>query len=201
MTVLAFALSAAVATADEIDELISDEVTATQGELLQAIQARDTAIEERNAAIQACDEALLERDDAVKRAEKAEKLAASLRAGENSSAEILASSDFSNKDKTLEELRKELVEVLAESRKDRIKLSYNLACVYKASRQHKKAEAEFLKALSLSPDDPGIHYNLGILYDDTLGNAQKAKYHYRRFLDLAPNDRDAGRVVEWLAEL
>ena len=186
--------SATVVIAAEIDELLSAELNTTQDELLQTIQARDAAIQDR-------DKALRERDKAIERAVLAETLADGLRKEAKTTAAIMAEDDFSQKDKTAEELRKELAKVLEASRKDRIKLSYNLACVYKASRQYEKAEKQFLKALALSPDDPGIHYNLGILYDDSLTNDLKAKYHYQRFLELAPNDADAGRVVEWLTEL
>ena len=87
------------------------------------------------------------------------------------------------------------------TRKERLILAYNTGCIYKAGRQYDKAESEFLKALELDPDDPGVHYNLGILYDDSLGDAKKAKYHYKRFLALSPNDKDAPNVVEWMNAL
>jgi tetratricopeptide (TPR) repeat protein len=78
---------------------------------------------------------------------------------------------------------------------------YNLGCVYKASKLYRQAEAEFLQALKLDPSDPYVHYNLGILYDDDLNEPAKAKKHYAAFLELAPNDKDAGHVKEWLMSL
>lgn len=78
---------------------------------------------------------------------------------------------------------------------------YNMGCVYKATRQYRRAEAEFLKGLSINPDDPGIHYNLGILYDDDLNEKDLARKHYERYLELAPYDRDAPKVQEWLSAL
>lgn len=182
--------------ADEVDEmLLADEMTSTQNELLQMIDARDAALKER-------DEAVVQRDKALAKVRHF----VDSRSGQESCAplsvaEAFARCNFSATDRTMEEMRRELVKVLAESRRDRVRLSYNLACVYKASRQYEKAEEEFLKALALSPDDPGIHYNLGILYDDNLGDAAKAKVHYETFLELAPRDGDAPRVIQWLKEL
>lgn len=78
---------------------------------------------------------------------------------------------------------------------------YNMGCVYKAARQFDRAEAEFLRALAIKPDDAGVHYNLGILYDDDLHRKDKARLHYQKFLELAPDDRDAASVQEWLSAL
>ena len=78
---------------------------------------------------------------------------------------------------------------------------YNMGCVYKAARQFDRAEAEFLRALAIKPDDAGVHYNLGILYDDDLHRKDKARFHYQKFLELAPDDRDAASVQEWLTAL
>jgi len=78
---------------------------------------------------------------------------------------------------------------------------YNMGCVYKAARQFDRAEAEFLRALAIKPDDAGVHYNLGILYDDDLHRKDKARLHYEKFLELAPDDRDAASVQEWLSAL
>ena len=78
---------------------------------------------------------------------------------------------------------------------------YNMGCVYKASRQYARAENEFLKALAIDPNDAAAHYNLGILYDDDLEQKDKARHHYQRFLELAPNDGDVATVQEWLAAL
>ncbi|MDA0576734.1 MAG: tetratricopeptide repeat protein [Verrucomicrobia bacterium] len=78
---------------------------------------------------------------------------------------------------------------------------YNMGCVYKASRQYERAESEFLKVLAISPNDAATHYNLAILYDDDLNNKAKAREHYRKFLELAPDDKDAPIVQEWLEAL
>jgi tetratricopeptide (TPR) repeat protein len=87
------------------------------------------------------------------------------------------------------------------SKQDRLNSHYNTGCVYRAFGQFKTAESEFLKALKLDPNDPGVNYNLGILYDDDLKDKSKARTYYQRFLELAPDDKDAPRVREWLLTL
>jgi tetratricopeptide (TPR) repeat protein len=109
--------------------------------------------------------------------------------------------DVANKDALIEELQVELTKTQESTLRDRLTLAYNLACIYKAARQYTKAEAEFMKALALDPDDPGVHFNLGILYDDNLDDARKALVHYQRFLELAPHDKDAPKVIEWMSSL
>ncbi len=95
-------------------------------------------------------------------------------------------------------LRAELEQAIATTRRDRVTLAYNLGCVYKVNRQYDRAEREFLRALQFAPDDAASHFNLGILYDDHLEDRAKARKHYERFLELAPDDPDVPRVIQWL---
>jgi Flp pilus assembly protein TadD len=80
-------------------------------------------------------------------------------------------------------------------------MHYNMGCMYKLYKHFDKAESEFLSALRVAPDDPNIHYNLGILYDDDLGNKEGARKHYARFLELSQNEQDRAQVQEWLSSL
>jgi len=91
--------------------------------------------------------------------------------------------------------------ILEANRDEQFTMFYNMACVYKNQGQYDKAEEHFLNALNKKPDEPDVHYNLGILYDDDLKNADKARKHYQRFIELAPNDKDAAKVQEWLLSL
>lgn len=101
----------------------------------------------------------------------------------------------------IERLQRALVDQAAVHEQDMQRSYYNMGCVYKAARQYDRAEAEFLKVLAINPNDAAVHYNLAILYDDDLHQVAKAREHYQRFLDLAPDDKDAPMVLEWLSSL
>lgn len=87
------------------------------------------------------------------------------------------------------------------SKSEQMKMHYNMGCMYKLYKQFDKAEAEFLKALNLAPEDANLHYNLGILYDDDLKNKEAARKHYVRFLELSTDEKDRATVQEWLSSL
>jgi tetratricopeptide (TPR) repeat protein len=67
--------------------------------------------------------------------------------------------------------------------------------------RYRDAEEAYLKALEESPNDPDVHYNLGILYDDHLKNDEKAALHYRKYLKLNPYGQDVDQVKSWLMQL
>jgi len=101
----------------------------------------------------------------------------------------------------IERLKDIVRRILVANRREKESMHYNVGCVLRAAGQHRKAEQAFLQALELNPRDPAVHYNLGILYDEDLGIADKAKKHYEIFLALSPDDEDAGRVYQWLTAL
>ena len=65
----------------------------------------------------------------------------------------------------------------------------------------KKAEADFLKALSIDAAFAPACKNLGILYETKLGSKEKAKQYYTRYLELAPNASDRAFVSQWIKKL
>jgi tetratricopeptide (TPR) repeat protein len=101
----------------------------------------------------------------------------------------------------IERLNGEVRALKLQNRRERIAALYNMGCVYKVCGQLRRAEQEFLKVLAIDPDDAGTHYNLGILYEESLHNRAKARQHYQRFIELAPQDPDAGNVQAWLMSL
>ncbi len=112
------------------------------------------------------------------------------------------------KEKQLGEAQKEIrrlkdlvKRILEANRRERVVMHYNMGCVYRYGKEFKRAEEEFLKALEIDASDAGVHYNLAILYDDDLKDKKKARQHYERFLELAPEDKDAAKVREWLSSI
>lgn len=59
---------------------------------------------------------------------------------------------------------------------------------------YRQASEAFCRALWLNPADPILHYNLGLLCEEVLGEPGRALYHYGRFLALAPEGAQASRV-------
>ena len=170
-TPIVTAVESADETAAEVERIRAERNTAQD-----ALRQRDADIESAQAEIRALRgerEALRERVMALEQARE--------RAAEKEAA-----------------LRTELEQAIAATRRDRVTLAYNLGCVYKATEQYERAEREFLRALQYAPDDAASHFNLGILYDDHLEDRAKARKHYERFLELAPDDPDVPRVIQWL---
>lgn len=91
--------------------------------------------------------------------------------------------------------------ILIANRNERSEMYYNMGCIFRYGKDTVKAEQAFLKSLEINPDDPAVYYNLGILYDDDLNIPQKAIKYYKRFLELSPEDKDAGKVYEWVTAL
>ena len=73
----------------------------------------------------------------------------------------------------------ELDETLVEARA-------SLGCVLVESGQPQLALSAFHGALEHHPDYPDVHFHLGRLYDER-DEAEKAEFHWQRFLDLAPH--------------
>ena len=104
-------------------------------------------------------------------------------------------------ERVAEVLERTRSEVEQAQRKQRLNMHYNMAAVYARDGRYTEAEYEYLQALRLDPSDADIHFNLGILYDDELGQPEKAILHYRRYLQLNPHGVDADRVRSWLMRL
>lgn len=75
---------------------------------------------------------------------------------------------------------------------------YNLALLYHELREWDAAVRELNALLEKSPDYAPAHYLLGILYSQNLQQADTARKHYEKFLELAPNDPSAPAIQAWL---
>ena len=197
---------------EEINEAFRKKVAEMQSltrsdALDAALEAKKKALSQRDVALKSRDDALAQRDEAQKKYDdlvlssndKIRVLEETLSEKEDSLLKVQSAIEF--KDAEIARLKSKVDMAQVSSEKERLALVYNLGCIYKAAKQYKKAETEFLKALDISPDDSAVHYNLGILYDDNLDEPKKARKHYQRFLDLSPNDKDASNVVQWMKEL
>jgi len=71
----------------------------------------------------------------------------------------------------------------------------SLGCVLSETGQLELAVAAFRGALSLHEDYSEVHYNLARLLDD-LGREVEARYHWKRFLELAPDSPWAQEAME-----
>lgn len=97
-----------------------------------------------------------------------------------------------------EELAQQFKQDENQFEKDTLKFHYNLALAYDENRQYKKALAEYKKALKIAPDDPDVHYNLGVIYDEHIYDNKKAIEHYQAYLNLCPDAEDVHTVVSWI---
>jgi len=125
---------------------------------------------------------MAEKKDMQTRLERAEKTAATARRKAEEAA------------KTPEELK-------VKFNRERLDMHFNLAVVYEKNGLWHDAEREYLKCLRIDPKDSGVHYNLGILYDDKLNRNNKAMQHYYKFLSLRPMGETAERVRDWITKL
>ncbi len=92
-------------------------------------------------------------------------------------------------------------DLLRKTNKERLNMHYNIAVVYDKNGMYKDAEREYLKCLDIDPNDPGVHYNLGILYDDKLNMGNKAKAHYKKYLEIVPKGENTYKVRQWLTDI
>ena len=98
----------------------------------------------------------------------------------------------------LSQAREELRRVSDIEKRD---MHYNMGAVYAKEGKFRLAEREYLRALQVDPNDAGVHYNLGILYDDELNDKRRAATHYRKYLKLNPHGSDVDEVKGWLMQV
>ncbi len=112
-----------------------------------------------------------------------------------------AEADLNESRRNALESSKKPEELRIKLNKERLEMHYNLAIVYEKNGMYDDAEREYLKCLKIDPKDPGVHYNLGILYDDKLNKNSKAMDHYWKFLLYRPIGETAERVRDWITKL
>lgn len=78
---------------------------------------------------------------------------------------------------------------------------YDLGNKYFESKNYRNALAQYEKAITLNPDDPWAHHNLGVIYDYYAQNKQAALFHYEKYLQIKSADEDAADIRERVLEL
>jgi len=185
-----------------VDEL-REELKSTQDELEElekAVSVGKASV--KQAGKMASLESKLKQSEKEKRALRAkiDLAAAQLRAAKARTGGE-KSGDLEKAEKEIERLRDLVKRIWQANRREKLNMHYNMAAAYRAGDMMEKAESHYVQALKIDPEDAGVHYNLAILYDDEIKNKKKAREHYEKFLELAPDDKDAAQVVQWLATM
>jgi tetratricopeptide (TPR) repeat protein len=76
---------------------------------------------------------------------------------------------------------------------------YNLALLYRENKDDTTAIRLLNEVIKSKPDYATAHYALGLIYSDSPTTYGQAKTHYEKFLTLAPNDRSASVIKQWIA--
>jgi tetratricopeptide (TPR) repeat protein len=87
-----------------------------------------------------------------------------------------------------------------ELRSDMVNARYNLALTYRNTRDNPSAVKLLRQVLQAQPGNAQAHYALGLIYAEDPSTIEEAKQHYRRFVELAPNDVLAPAVRRWIRE-
>ncbi|MBN1586760.1 MAG: tetratricopeptide repeat protein [Candidatus Omnitrophica bacterium] len=77
----------------------------------------------------------------------------------------------------------------------------DLAVEHARAGKYKPAIAAYRQVLSLNPQDAQAHYNLGVLLEEYGKSPQEALNHYMKYLELAPNAKDAELVRSWIQDI
>ena len=103
-------------------------------------------------------------------------------------------------DKTLDLLSRidAFVEEDERLRMDAARAHYNMGNIYFQKGEYEIAAREYYQAVTLMPDDPDSHYNLAYVSSEYLKDFKTALKHYRAYLYLNPDARDAAFVREKL---
>ncbi len=78
---------------------------------------------------------------------------------------------------------------------------YNLGLAYVKKDMYQEAAIETENALKVYPKMADAHRNLGLIYYLYLKDSKKAAYHFKKLLQLAPNQPDAENIKKIIREL
>lgn len=75
---------------------------------------------------------------------------------------------------------------------------FNLALIFYNDENYGDAVRELRRILAHEPSHAKAHFLLGVIYSSKDVDIPRAKQHYRRFLRLRPDDRNAPVIRKWL---
>lgn len=110
------------------------------------------------------------------------------------------SAENKKKDKDKVQVEKAMAYYLEQIKKETSNPDYyfNLGIEYLNKGQFVQAEESFKLVVNLNPLDKDACYNLGVLYDNYLGNKEKALKYYQQYLNISPDSPDARMVKSWM---
>jgi tetratricopeptide (TPR) repeat protein len=82
--------------------------------------------------------------------------------------------------------------------KETADMHYNMGVFFTENRNYPRALKEFRRALDFNPNDPKVHYNLGYLYAEQFKEHGKAMAHFKRYLEIDPQSKDAEAIRSYL---
>ena len=78
---------------------------------------------------------------------------------------------------------------------------YNLGFAYVKKGLYNEAVLETESALKLDPKLADAHRNLGLIYYLYLKDSKKAVYHFKKLLEIAPNQLDAENIKKIIRDI
>ncbi len=86
----------------------------------------------------------------------------------------------------------------SESLVDERNIYYIRGTKLREEKKHEEAVKAFETCLRLSPQSAQAHLQLALIYDETLDDPLTAVYHYRRFVEMRPDDANSEAAKGWL---
>ena len=95
-----------------------------------------------------------------------------------------------------EELRQNMENI----QKERAKLYQDLGTAYTKAKYFDRAIDSYNKALAYDASNGEAHYYLGLLYEHSMADTEKALYHLNEYMKLKPDEK-TGQDVKYLIKM
>jgi len=100
--------------------------------------------------------------------------------------------------KLVNEFKNKVDTLTATLKQERARYHYNSGVLYSRFKSYDDAIREFYKSLSLVPNNPEAHYNLGLIYGNIKEDSAKSAVHFNKYLKLKPDAADKEEVESWI---